>query len=55
LVLRVLADAAPRRTPVAATRVAYDKSIRLMKLMLRSDWQTKVTVHAHHQPIEHQG
>jgi hypothetical protein len=23
--------------------------------MLRSDWQTKFTAHAHHQPFEYQG
>jgi hypothetical protein len=40
---------------VGATRATYDKSKWLMMRMLRSDWQTKVTAHAHHQPLEHQG
>jgi hypothetical protein len=28
---------------------------RQMMRMLRSDWQTKVTTHAHHLPLEHSG
>jgi hypothetical protein len=30
-------------------------SIWLMMRVLRSDWQTKFTAHAHHQPLEHPG
>jgi hypothetical protein len=29
--------------------------LRQMMRMLRSDWQTKVTAHAHHLPLKHQG